>query len=188
MIYAWYYFRAKQYSALNIVLAALGVLILLSPLGWKMNQLQKDNVSSTENRWLLTEISLEAYQNKPYLGYGSGQFINLVSNNIRFTAKYGDPIDSHGVLQKVLAETGVFGLAAWAFILLTLIKISYQALSKYYNKNPWLLPLILAGAGGLFFQFFNTSYYKGKVWLPIALTLAAVRLLDAKETKYASSK
>jgi len=27
------------------------------------------------------------------------------------------------------------------------------------------------------FQLFNTSYYKGKVWLPVALSLAAIQLL-----------
>jgi len=178
LIYIWYYLRARDHSPIRIILIFLGILLITSPLIYKMGELQKNNVSSTENRWLLTEISIQAYNDKPYLGYGSGQFINLVANNIRFTAKYGDPLDSHGMFQKVLAENGIFGLVAWIFILLYLIKIAWQSLKLYQDRNPWLLPLFLAAGGGLFFQIFNTSYYKGKVWLPITLGLCAVSLLE----------
>lgn len=164
----------------GFVFATLGILLILSPLLWKMYQLQQENTSSTENRWLLTEIAGKTLRDKPYLGAGSGQFVNLVADNIRFTAKYGAPIDSHGVLQKVAAENGAFGLAAWLFLLIYLFNIARKALKKYYHNHPWILPLLLAGTGGLFFQFFNTSYYKGKVWIPIAIFLAAIRLLEKK--------
>ena len=179
IIYFGYRLRHKVKPA-TLIFATLGLLIILSPLFWKMDQLQKDNTSSTENRWLLTTIAWQAFVDRPYLGYGSGQFVNLVANNIRFTAKYGAPLDSHGMLQKTIAETGAFGLAAWLFILIYLIQTWTRALKKYHAANPWLLPLIIAGGGGLFFQFFNTSYYQGKVWLPIALGLAAIRLLTIK--------
>ncbi|MFA5184671.1 MAG: O-antigen ligase family protein [Patescibacteria group bacterium] len=183
IVYGWYHLRSKNNSRTSLVVALAALLLVLFPLFWKMEQLQRDNTSSTENRWLLTEIALQAYQERPYFGYGSGQFINLVDDNIRFRAKYGEAIDSHGVLQKVLAENGVFGLAAWLFLMAAWLQAGFSALKKYYQKNPWLLPLFLAGAGGLFFQLFNTSYYKGKVWLPLAIFLAAVRLLDAKYGK-----
>ena len=184
VIYAWYRLRNKVKKT-SIIFGTLGLLILLVPLGWKMTQLQQDNTSSTENRLLLAEISWQAFLDKPYFGYGSGQFINLVADNIRFTAKYGAPLDSHGILQKVIAETGAFGLAALFFIMLYLLQRGYRSLKLYYRDNNWILSLWLAGAGGLFFQFFNTSYYKGKVWLPLALALAATRLLEAK---YGTSK
>lgn len=182
-LYAGYYFRLKKYRPANIILAGLGILIILAPLAWRMNELQKHNISSTENRWLLTEIAWSAYQERPYLGHGSGQFINLVDNTLRFKAKYGDPIDSHGVWQKILAENGLFGLAAWLFIFIYLGKIFYQTYKQYRLSHYWFLPLFLSGFGALFFQFFNTSYYKGKVWLPIALGLAAIKLLEEKRSK-----
>ena len=186
IIYIWYYFRSKNHKPINIILTFLGILILLSPLLWKMEQYQVKNVSSTENRWLLTEIAVQAFYDKPYLGYGDGQFINLVDKNIRFKAKYGEAIDSHGVLQKVLAENGIFGLAAWLFIFVYLFKLFYKALRLYQTRNPWLLPLFLSAGGALLFQIFNTSYYKGKVWLPITLCLSAIGLLEeyyAKKSK-----
>lgn len=183
IIYAIFYLRRKKLRFSDYLLIALSLIIIFSPLVWKMTQLQKENTSSTEDRLLLTTISIQALTNRPYLGSGSGEFINLVGENIRFRAKYGEPIDSHGLIQKVAAENGFFGLAVWLFLFACLIKDSYTALKKYQASNPWLLPLFLAAAGGLFFQLFNTSYYKGKVWLPIAVALAAVRLLDTKYAK-----
>ncbi|MHB8903514.1 MAG: O-antigen ligase family protein [Patescibacteria group bacterium] len=177
-IYIWYYLRSKDYKPIKIILIFLGILILMSPLIYKMEQLQNKNASSTENRWLLTEIAVQAFYNKPYLGYGDGQFINLVDNNLRFKAKYGEAIDSHGMIQKVLAENGIFGLAAWLFILIYLFKVAYNSLKLYQKRNPWLLPLFLSAGGALFFQIFNTSYYKGKVWLPITLCLVSISLLE----------
>jgi len=178
IIYILYKINKKQ--RLNTTFALLGVILIMSPLLWKMNQLQKDNISSTENRLLLTEISFAAFKDRPLFGFGSGEFINLVGNNIRFTAKYGEPLDSHGMLQKILAENGIFGLAAWVFLLIYLLRTGYATVNRYYHDNPWILPLGLAAAGGLFFQFFNTSYYKGKVWLPVAIFLLAARLLEKK--------
>lgn len=178
IIYIWYYLRARNNKPIKIIFIFLAILIFLSPLLLKMENLQKKNVSSTENRWILTEIAIQAFYDKPYLGYGDGQFINLVDQNIRFKAKYGEAIDSHGMFQKVLAENGAFGLAAWLFILLYLFKLAYKSLKLYQERNPWLLPLFLSAGGALFFQIFNTSYYKGKVWLPIALCLCAISLLE----------
>ncbi len=157
--------------------------IFLIPLSWRMIALQADNVSSTENRLLLTEISWQAFVDQPLLGHGSGSYMDLVASNLRFIAKYGAPIDAHGMLQKIIAENGILGLAAWFFILLVLGKLAWQAFHIYPRSRNWLLPLFLAGAGGLFFQLFNTSYFKGKVWLPITLGLVAIRLLEEKKIK-----
>lgn len=178
LLYFFVYFKDRGMNKKDIVIPLLLFVILISPLFIRMNRLQSDNISSTENRLLLTEISIEAFKQKPILGYGSGYFIKLVENNVRFVAKYGEPIDSHGVLQKTLAENGIFGIISWLFIMLVIIKIFYQAIIKYSKEYPWLTPLVIGAIGGLFFQLLNTSYYKGKVWLPIVLALLAIKLLD----------
>ncbi len=166
----------KKHGGLILLTAITAALIML-PLFWRMKVLQADNISSTENRILLTEIAYQAWQEKPIFGQGSGRFIELVASNLRFTAKYGSPIDSHGFLQKIAAETGIFGLIAWFFLLAVIIKRALSGLKNYYHTAPWLLPLWIAAGGGLFFQLFNTSYYKGKVWLIIALALIATELV-----------
>jgi hypothetical protein len=152
-----------------------------------MSSLQSKNTSSTENRVLLTEISLNAFKDRPLLGYGNGEFVNLVGENIRFRAKYGEPLDSHGMLQKLLAENGIIGLSAWLFILVYLARTAFLALKRYYPKLKWILPFCLAAGGGLFFQFFNTSYFKGRVWFPIVLFLMAIIFSDELYAKKTNS-
>lgn len=180
LIYAWHKTRSKGREKLSVIIITIFSLVLLSPLLWKMNILQNKNTSSTENRWLLTEISYQALKEKPLFGQGSGQFIRLVDDNIRFRAKYGEAVDAHGVLQKLIAENGLFGLATWLFILGYLLKIGLAAFKKYSAQLKWMLPFGLAIFGALFFQFFNTSYYKGKVWLPVALFLIAINFLEER--------
>ena len=64
-----------------------------------------------------------------------------------------------------------------AILFIGLISIWWRAWLNNPKSRSWLTPLILGAAGGLLFQLFNTSYYKGKVWLPVAISLAAIRLL-----------
>lgn len=174
------YFRLKYFPKQKMATATLLLVLvaIATPLFFKMNSLQADNVSSTENRVILTEIAWEAFLDKPLLGQGSGAFVGLVEDNVRFTAKYGAPVDSHGVIQKVAAENGILGLLSWLFILIFLLRFCYIAISKYYPKVSWVLPFALAAMGGIFFQFFNTSYYKGKVWFPLLLFLLAISLSE----------
>ena len=182
-IYLFYQTRHDPKKKMGAVIMILFSAIIISPLLWKMSVLQDNNTSSTENRLLLTEISIDAFKDKPAFGQGSGEFVNLVDSNIRFKAKYGDPLDSHGVIQKVIAENGLFGLAAWLFIMAYLIKFSLFAIKKYYPRVNWVLPFALASLGGIFFQFFNTSYYKGKVWFPLILFIIAINLSEKRYDK-----
>lgn len=165
----------KKQGAL-VLLGIIAITLLMLPIFWRMKILQDDNISSTENRVLLTEIAYQNWSEKPILGQGAGRFTELVASNIRFTAKYGAPIDSHGFLQKIAAESGILGLLAWLFLIIVIIKKAFSGLTKYDKVAPWLLPLWISAGGGLFFQIFNTSYYKGKVWLIIALALIATEL------------
>ncbi|HZJ41881.1 MAG TPA: O-antigen ligase family protein, partial [Patescibacteria group bacterium] len=179
------YFRLKHYPKEKMATAILVVFLVLiaSPLLFKMSALQDKNTSSTENRLLLTEISISALKDKPLFGQGTGTFVSLVENDTRFTAKYGPAVDSHGVLQKIAAENGIFGLLTWLFLLLFLVRFCLLAIKKYYPKVSWVLPFALAAFGGIFFQFFNTSYYKGKVWLPLILFMLAISFSEKKYGK-----
>lgn len=186
LIYLFYRYRhINREQGKSLILGIMIIALASLPVFWRMDVLQADNTSSTENRVLLTEIAYNSWQEKPWLGQGSGSFTTLVANNIRFRAKYGDPIDSHGFLQKIIAENGLIGMLTWLFLILVIVKKAAQSINKYMNKAPWLLALWTAAAGGLFFQIFNTSYYKGKVWLIITLSLIAVDILEKKYGKEA---
>lgn len=181
--YVFYRLQHNRREKVAIVVVVMLALAFISPLFWKMSILQDSNTSSTENRLLLTEIATTAFNERPLTGYGSGEFTSLVEDNIRFRAKYGAPVDSHGVLQKVAAENGIFGLLSWLFLFIYLIRLAALNIKKYYPRIKWILPFALASLGGLFFQLFNTSYYKGKVWFPIVLFILAVKFSDERYAK-----
>ena len=138
----WIYWKNKhsfkKYASFWL-LTLISVIIILLPLFWRMQILQTDNVSSTENRWLLTEIAYEAWQEKPLIGHGAGYFMNMVADNIRFTAKYGDAIDSHGFLQKIAVEIGLIGLFSWLFLLSVIIKKAVTRLRRYQKQASYPL-------------------------------------------------
>jgi len=174
------YLKRKKWNSKNIIFALVVSVMILVPFIIRMDRLQSENVSSTENRVLLTQIAWRAFVNRPLLGYGPGTFVTLVDNNIRFRAKYGDPLDSHGIGQKLIAELGVLGTITFAIFAGLIFWNLYRGLRIYKHEAQLLLPLAVAALGGFIYQFFNTSYYKGKLWVPIAVALAAMNLLQQK--------
>lgn len=182
-IYIYYRLRYFPKEKMATIILVVFLVIIASPLLFKMSMLQDKNTSSTQNRIILTDISIAAFKDKPLFGQGSGTFLSLVEDNTRFTTKYGSPVDSHGVIQKVAAENGIFGLLTWLFLLLFLVRFCFLAIKKYYPRVSWVLPFTLAAMGGIFFQFFNTSYYKGKVWLPLLLFMLAIKFSEQKYAK-----
>jgi len=179
-IYLYYRTKSLPKERIPALIISLLFIALITPFFFRMSALQEKNVSSTENRVLLTEISLRAFIEKPLFGYGSGEFTNLVDQDTRFRAKYGPAVDSHGVIQKLIAENGILGLTAWLFLLFVLINLIFKTVEKYYPRVKWVLPFALAVFGGVFFQFFNTSYFKGKVWFPILLFILALKFSEEK--------
>ncbi|PIT95186.1 hypothetical protein COT98_00815 [Candidatus Falkowbacteria bacterium CG10_big_fil_rev_8_21_14_0_10_39_9] len=174
------YLKRKKWNSKNIIFALVVSVMILVPFIIRMDRLQSENVSSTENRVLLTQIAWRAFVNRPLLGYGLGTFVTLVDNNIRFRAKYGGPLDSHGIGQKLIAELGVLGTITFAIFAGLIFWNLYRGLRIYKHEAQLLLPLAVAALGGFIYQFFNTSYYKGKLWVPIAVALAAMNLLQQK--------
>lgn len=168
----------------KILLPGLLVILILTPIFYYMFELQSQyaiGISSTENRLLLAEISWQAFLDKPWFGQGSGNFINLVADDIRFRAKYGPPLDSHGVIQKILAENGLAGILSFALLTFNIAYIFYRSLKNNKPEINLLLSLVCGSLGIFIFELFNTSYYKGKLWLPMAVTLAAVNLAKHKK-------
>jgi O-antigen ligase len=190
MILLWLVANGRKLSRSIWVILILALLIL-SPLFVYMYRLQTQydiGVSSTENRLIMTDIAWDKFLDKPVFGQGDGTFINFIADDIRFIAKYGAPLDSHGVWQKLILENGLFGVFTFALLLASLFILLTRFWKKYGDRYPWFPPLVYATIGIVIMEFFNTSYYKGKMWLPIALALAAVNLLREKERRKPSLK
>lgn len=159
------------------------VFLILLPVIWYMVNLQTTyNVGTTSNksRLLLTEIAWDGFRDSPIFGKGSGEYINIVAQNIRFRANYGDPVDSHGFLQKILIENGGLGLLAFLIFVMGIFKKYFEVFKSRFAIGLYL-PITAAASSIFIFELFNTSYYKGKLWFVVALALVAVNLIEEKK-------
>ncbi len=135
--------------------------------------------SSNMNRLALTKIALETFIKHPVVGAGAGTFIEQVAMNRWYIVNFGNPSEAHGVVQKLLAETGLLGFltffALLGFILWRLYGV-YKKIPESSSYKYIILALIITSVGSIIFQFFNTAYFVSKMWLPLGVALAAARL------------
>lgn len=144
--------------------------------------------SSNQNRIALTKIALGNFYNHPIVGNGAGTFIEQVSQERWYIVDYGNPSEAHGVVQKLLAETGLLGFltffALLGYILWRFIEIYRKMASSSFRESEEesfkniILVLILTSLGSIVFQLFQTSYFVSKFWLPLGIALAAGRLAE----------
>ncbi|MBI4434144.1 O-antigen ligase family protein [Candidatus Uhrbacteria bacterium] len=142
--------------------------------------------SSNRNRIQLTEIAWEQFRAHPWAGSGVGTFTDAVRRDRWYIADFGQPLDAHGFVQKLLAETGVLGLLAYCALLATVVRTMVRAYMGTASTSPWrvvLLALLCSVVGSIVFQAFNTSYFVAKLWLPIGIALAAARLAEEETAR-----
>jgi predicted anti-sigma-YlaC factor YlaD len=165
---------------LSMMIASLLILI---PFALVMVQVGLSNVaqSSTSTRYALLEIAAEVFTTSPWLGGGAGTFVDRVGSAQVFRLEYGEPLDSHGLLQKLAAETGVAGLIGFLIVAIAFTRIVRRELRRYTDDDirHTLLFLVTASGGAVAYQLFNTNYWTGKMWLPVGLTLAAFNALSS---------
>ena len=132
--------------------------------------------SSTAARVALTEVAWLLFQEHPIVGNGVGSFVPLITESYAFRLDFGDPLDAHGIIQKIGAEQGIIGLITF-FIFFGWI--AYHIYKKYtqkaYTTESRLLSFVCLFLllSPFIFQLFNTQYYSSKMWVPIAICIAA---------------
>lgn len=171
-------YREVLRKRLSQILVAI---VLLIPLALVMASISTSTVATSSNstRTALFEISMQAFLSSPFIGGGAGTFIERVGSAYVFRIEYGQPFDSHGILQKLAAETGLLGLLAFLAICLVLAREAYDGIRQLPPGPMRRVAIFLtAGAmGAITYQLFNTNYWTGKMWLPIGIMLAAFHVL-----------
>jgi O-antigen ligase len=197
----WYFIYREQTKKLFKKIPSLALLILpiafiffllmfqllTSSVGWQAN----------ENRLFLNEISYEAFLNHPIIGNGAGTFVSLVRANPAYILEYGQPLDSHGVIQKIAVESGILGLIAFlafVFYILRKLFLAYTAchsrarLQRCSNCGQeggnLLFAFFVIALASFIFQLFSTSYFIANFWLPIGIGLATVKIVESKKSKF----
>lgn len=182
-----YMFFYKKVSWSEFARSSGTALLIFSPLILYMVVFIRSPIviSSNATRFDLSGIAWSAFKEHPLLGNGVGSFMPLVGETRVFGLEYGDPLDAHGVLQKLIAEVGLFGtLAFMVFVCWCLTRVwrAWNERSANSASRALLFCLFLSAMGSFVFQLFNTSYYGAHLWLPVGLALTAARLFESHHT------
>jgi O-antigen ligase len=155
--------------------------VLFLPLMAYMVRFSLDAVvqGSTDTRAMITGIAWNLFRSSPWIGIGAGTFVDQVSHVFAYVVEFGAPVDAHGVLQKLGAETGILGVAAFAIVMGMLLRALWQAwqgMRQETAEGEAYIFLVAGVLGALVYQFFDTTYWTPRLWLPVGLALAAGRL------------
>ncbi|MCR4278457.1 MAG: O-antigen ligase family protein [bacterium] len=171
----------KKYTRHIVIL-----ILLMVPFAGYMVSLSFSRVatSSNDTRMALAEIAWEVFRSSPIVGAGAGTFVGFVSSAQVFRIEFGDPLDSHGILQKLGAETGIIGLLAFAILVIVFFRIMLKRIHSLEHKDVRRITVLLTSAvlGSFVYQLFNTNYWTGKMWLPVGIALASIWAL--KDTSH----
>jgi len=139
--------------------------------------------NSNANRLLLSQISWHYFLVHPVIGNGLNSFQNLVGSTFIYFVEFGEPLDSHGFVQKVLTETGLLGLFGYVGILAGIFWRYVEFLkNKKESADYYAAVALLAMTIGLVvFELFSTSYYIAIMWLPIGIGLSGLRVFAKNE-------
>ena len=161
----------------RFVLNFLPVIVLILLLvGYFINFLNSGIAkNSTIARFETVKTVLFYVGRAPWLGYGPGAFMNVLNNTYVYTLDFGEALEAHGFLPKILLEEGCLGLF---FFLVFLVWVFWRLYPRREVANYWLQQtLFLLTATGLIFQLFNTGYFQAVFWLPLGISLAGNNLL-----------
>ncbi len=160
--------------------AALVSLVLIPVIFIGAFSLTSTSKSSNQNRMELTNISWELFKDHPIIGNGAGIFTRQVEQTKSYMVDYGGALDAHGVVQKLLAESGILGLLTFSILLGYVLINIWKGVLRARNKEDRFIVLLLfvSALGSVIFQLFNTTYFISKLWLPLGIALTGANVLS----------
>ena len=176
-----YRHKFNLYAAASFVVVFLLVVLLAYFTVWQYVDWTR---TSNANRLLLTGISWNNFLDRPFIGHGLNSFRRLVGSTFVYEVEFGDPLESHGFVQKILTESGLLGLLSF----LSLLGYLAYSYGKGYIKArhlsaKWIIACLIMMLGGMVvFELFSTSYFLAVMWLPIGVGLRGVELYGREES------
>jgi len=154
----------------------LPLTVVLSMVALYMGFFLTSSVVRSSTSWRIDATKIVGFYTlrSPLFGYGPGSYLDVFGQTGLFRLEYGDPLDAHGFMQKVLLEQGLVGLVCFVgflgWVLWQLWQTRKNAHGVIYDM------MFLSVLGAIVFQLFNTSYFNANMWLPIGIALAARNL------------
>jgi O-antigen ligase len=133
-------------------------------------------------RLVIAEITQFYFLRAPILGYGPGMYIPVFQNTHEYIFEFGDALEAHGMIQKVLLETGVLGFVFFAGTLGLILHLLWKHARQPNHTGEVISVLCSMVIGAMTFQLFNTSYFTSVMWMPIGVALSGAYLYIAKPT------
>ncbi len=152
------------------------VIIIILPIFFYMGLFLGSTIvkSSTFARLEMSQIMYSYFERAPLIGYGPGTFILLLRDTYVYRVEFGDPLESHGFLQKIALEEGIIGLFFFLAFLFNIVYLLWKNQKK--SDDIIFTVLFLSVSGIISFQLFNTSYFNSVMWIPIGVSIAALGL------------
>lgn len=169
----------KNYAklALPLCLIIAGLIAISIPF-FKTETVALSNTS----RLMQWKTGLDTSASKLLWGAGPGSFMEILNLDRFFIRKFGNALDAHGWPLKILTEEGILGLIAFATFLAAFL---YDKIKSFKKMNPTHKTIVayafIATVAVIFFQFFTTSYFTPKMWLPLGVLAAAQKIYGTKE-------
>lgn len=131
---------------------------------------------SNRGRLAMWEVAIDAFEEKPLLGFGLGQFPLKVDPR----TYYRSPINAHNTYFEILAEQGMLGLIAWLGAgLFAMFCLFRHIIRQANNKGEKEIFLALGVLGSLVYFFlhasFETTLYSPTILLSYLFLLAFAR-------------
>lgn len=184
LIVAWFFKGGikKYWQDKNLKKYTLpGAVVLLFVVGYMLafTVFSQAVVSSNVSRIHTTEMSAFYFLQSPWLGHGPGMYTRLLSQNAIHLSEYGEPLESHGFIQKILVEEGVFALLLFFGFLYYVFKRLWPTRMKL-NQDYLTIFLLAMAVGSVVLQLFDTLYFNAVMWFPLGLAIGAHKVIYEK--------
>lgn len=141
----------------------------------RMKTITQVNVGSNLERIMLWKESLKIIQDYPITGCGLNNY-SIVARN--YKSFEGGGVYPHNSFLQKTAETGIFGLLAFIFVLFSFFKSGIMYLEK--RRNYLVLGLLTGILAFLVQSFFDTNLYSLQMvvlfWYMLGLTIVVIKL------------
>lgn len=164
----------------RVMSIAVPLAIVLAPLAAYMTwTLFSEAVqSSTFTRFDMARIAWFYFLREPIFGQGVGTFIPTLWGVKAFLLDYGEPLEAHGIVWKLMFEQGILGMATWSVFSISILAGIGRALRA--KRTELLACMFILAAGSFTYQLFNTTYYTPKLWVPVGIAVGIASIARDK--------